>query len=44
MYYDEQAWNSDRRVKRAIQESRQFNKEQQDLIDLIMKEGESCHE
>jgi hypothetical protein len=40
MYYDEDAWSRDSRVKRAILESRKFSKEQQKLIDDLMSQAE----
>ena len=39
LFYDEREWKSDARVKEAQDIKRLFSKKQQDLIDMIMKEG-----
>lgn len=39
--YDEAEWKSDPRVKRAQLEARQFTKEQQDIVDSIMRDGQN---
>jgi hypothetical protein len=39
LWYDEQLWNRDSRVKQAVQESRRFTKEQQDIVEMIMREA-----
>ena len=40
MYYDEAAWKTDSRVKRAQLEARRFTKEQEDIVNTIMREAE----
>ena len=39
MWYDEVQWKQDPRVKRAQLEARQFTKEQQDIVDTIMRDA-----
>ena len=40
-WYDEAAWKQDSRVKRAQIEARRFTKEQQDIVDSIMRDGQN---
>ena len=40
--YDEQLWNRDSRVQHAIQEARRFTKEQQEIVDSIIRDGEAA--
>ena len=39
MWYVESAWKSDPRVKHAQLEARRFTKEQEDIVNTIMKEA-----
>ena len=39
LYYDEAEWKVDSRVKRAQLEARRFTKEQEDIVNTIMKEA-----
>jgi transcription initiation factor TFIIIB Brf1 subunit/transcription initiation factor TFIIB len=39
--YEEQLYNRDSRVQHAKQEARRFTKEQQDIVDTIMRESDT---